>query len=134
MPPLQAIIDRFNFEFAPDRIARRVEAAPDFSEGTSLVEALKGVGIVTESVEEEYMMEWPNSLLESLRAAIHAYLTGPEPARITMSWTPGYDFQFTFSEAVNTRDTSGGVTVQASSPYPDDARLLARRQLRSGTT
>lgn len=128
MPIMQGIIERLNVVLDRKHI-HKVDAAV-VAPGTSLAAAARAVGAVAASFEREFIDSWPPSLQEVIRAAIYSALTREPRIPVTMSWTPGYDFEVSVWEAPGTGRTIGGITIQIRSRYPDDRRDLQRAPAR----
>ena len=119
MPFMQAMASRLNEALGPQNIDSI--AVDKLGSSGSLEGFLRGAGIVATDSEMGYLDGWPEGLKEVLRAALRSALSRPGRMPVTISWSPGYDYEVQVWEAPGTAASRGGMTILMRSRYPADA-------------
>ena len=128
MPRFQALVGHLNTAFSVEKIADLANNRDRFAPGKPVNEALAAIaakpGTAMHKVFKDYLARMPGALSESVRGVIFYALSTDPPTLITFAWAPAYDYEVTYWEAPNTRETLGGITVLFKSRYPDDKHPL----------
>jgi hypothetical protein len=124
MPRFQALVGGLNSAFGKEQIQNLAHQRALFAPQQPLDEALATVvakpGTAMHRAFKAYLSKLPGAISEALRSALH-YALGTTPATlVTFAWAPGYDYEVTFWQSPDTKETRGGVTVLFKSRYPTD--------------
>lgn len=132
MPRFQALVGGLNGAFSHEHIQKLANQRALFAPQQPLDEALATIvakpGTAMHRAFKAYVAKLPGALSEAVRAALHYALSTSPPTLVTFAWAPGYDYETTFWQSPDTKETRGGVTVLFKSRYPDDKHPLERRR------
>lgn len=125
MPRMQTAVSAFNATFGPDGIREVDPSGFSSGSGMSLSEALRSAGVELDRATAAYIEGWPTGIQAAVRAVIADNLQRDGTVPITFAWAPGYDFEVSIWDVLDTAETAGGITILFKSRYPDDPHPLA---------
>ena len=125
MPRMQTAVSAFNATFGPERVMELDPSPLSPGSGASLSEALLEMGVPLDRATAQYVEGWPSGIQAAVRAVLHDNLRRDAVVPITFAWAPGYDFEVTIWDVLDTAETAGGITLLFKSRYPDDPHPLA---------
>lgn len=125
MPRMQTAVSALNASFGPEGI-RDIDPTPFLAgSGTSLSEALLATGVGIDRATAAYIEGWPSGIQAAVKAVIADNLMRDGTVPITFAWAPGYDFEVSIWDVLDTTETVGGITMLFKSRYPDDTHPLS---------
>jgi hypothetical protein len=123
MPNFQMMAIKANARLSGDSLANMTDAEKAFfAPGIRLTAAARGLGIATDA-EGQFLDRLPDSVLETIRAAIYNAINRKPPVPVIVSWQAG-PYGVLVTEAAPEGGPTTVIDVRISTPWP----LPERRQ------